>query len=1030
MKELFGTPMSSIAMGLGVLFVIIAAVVAYIAVRSPIVARMGVRNVPRRKTQTALIVVGLMLATAIMASAFTTGDSISYSIEGSVKDSLRTLDQVVRVDRDAPKWEGKPTPERFAAADVEAIVKALDSDPDVDGVLPVLTENVAAINVAGRHFEVNVMITGLDPARAATFEQLRLRDGRPVDLASLAPGEVYLDSKGAERLKAQAGTALGVPSGPGAIGRLTVKGIVDGYYFKRDETKAVLMLSLAEAQKFLSHPGEISYILISNKGDVDSGVERTAAVQQRIKDALATAGSQAREAEEHRAPLGDTGLEVFGLKADLIDLANLIATIFVSFFTTFGLFSIGVGILLIFLIFSMLAAERKSEMGMARAIGMKRGHLIRMFVMEGAVYSFGAAIVGAIVGMLVGWGLVAAVANAFAESSETEDFKLIFHATPRSVMVAFFIGIIVTFITVAIASWRISKLNIVRAIRDVPEPKLVKEGRRTLIWGIIFILLGLFIALNGWNARNIAGFRVGLSILPFGIANILRYRGVSSRAVWSAVGIVLMVYWLLPTKAVLFGRDDWNVDISIFFISGGMVVTGAVMALMNNADFILGAVMKSLGQFRRLAPIVKSAVSYPLRSAFRTGLSVAMFAVVVFSIVVMSTLTFSFEKLFDDTERIAGGYDVIAISQGEINPIADVSAAINGNPDLAFVTRVNGLPSVGGLRTILTAKAKLADGERELKNAILSGVDPNFIASNNFRIELATEDFKKGEGFDAPAVWETLQKRPGTALVNSLLVPTRANFGRQFLGDGFRLDPEGLYIENEVMDPVKVTVQDAKSGKSVELTVVGVVDDLASQFFMPFGIYASSETLQKAFERDIPLTSLFIHVSPGTPDAASRVEAAFFQNAMDTIDIAERIDESRAQNIAFNNLLTGFMALGLVVGVAALGVISARAVVERRKQIGVMRAIGFSRRMVQTTFLLESSFIALLGIAVGLILGLITSINVMTDVKENEPNVQLVIPWMRLVVIVVGSYLFSWLTTYLPARQAARVDPADALRFE
>ena len=59
------------------------------------------------------------------------------------------------------------------------------------------------------------------------------------------------------------------------------------------------------------------------------------------------------------------------------------------------------------------------------------------------------------------------------------------------------------------------------------------------------------------------------------------------------------------------------------------------------------------------------------------------------------------------------------------------------------------------------------------------------------------------------------------------------------------------------------------------------------------------------------------------------------------------------------------MGLGLIVGVAALGVISARAVVERRQQIGVLRAIGFRRGMVQLSFLLESSFIALTAIVVG-----------------------------------------------------------------
>ena len=51
-----------------------------------------------------------------------------------------------------------------------------------------------------------------------------------------------------------------------------------------------------------------------------------------------------------------------------------------------------------------------------------------------------------------------------------------------------------------------------------------------------------------------------------------------------------------------------------------------------------------------------------------------------------------------------------------------------------------------------------------------------------------------------------------------------------------------------------------------------------------------------------------------------------------------------AANLTFNRLIQGFLGLGLIVGVAALGVISARAVVERRQQIGVMRAIGFRTR--------------------------------------------------------------------------------------
>ena len=76
------------------------------------------------------------------------------------------------------------------------------------------------------------------------------------------------------------------------------------------------------------------------------------------------------------------------------------------------------------------------------------------------------------------------------------------------------------------------------------------------------------------------------------------------------------------------------------------------------------------------------------------------------------------------------------------------------------------------------------------------------------------------------------------------------------------------------------------------------------------------------------------------------------------------------------------MGLGLIVGVAALGVVSARSVVERRQQIGVLRAIGFRRSMVQACFLLESSFIALTAIVVGTALGLAVAYNVISDTRR------------------------------------------------
>jgi len=127
------------------------------------------------------------------------------------------------------------------------------------------------------------------------------------------------------------------------------------------------------------------------------------------------------------------------------------------------------------------------------------------------------------------------------------------------------------------------------------------------------------------------------------------------------------------------------------------------------------------------------------------------------------------------------------------------------------------------------------------------------------------------------------------------------------------------------------------------------------------------------------------------------------------------------------------MGLGLVVGVAALGVISARSVVERRQQIGVLRSLGFERRMVQASFLLEASFIALTAIFVATALGLVMTYNIVADSANQGTwgdSLSLSIRWMALGVVFVTVYAAALLTTLAPAVRASRVYPAEALRYE
>ena len=80
MEELFGVSMNTIAFWVVAITVVIFALLAWVAFRNPVMFKTGLRNIPRRRAQTTLIIFGLMLATVIMTVAFGTGDTVSSTV--------------------------------------------------------------------------------------------------------------------------------------------------------------------------------------------------------------------------------------------------------------------------------------------------------------------------------------------------------------------------------------------------------------------------------------------------------------------------------------------------------------------------------------------------------------------------------------------------------------------------------------------------------------------------------------------------------------------------------------------------------------------------------------------------------------------------------------------------------------------------------------------------------------------------------------------------------------------------------------
>jgi putative ABC transport system permease protein len=129
---------------------------------------------------------------------------------------------------------------------------------------------------------------------------------------------------------------------------------------------------------------------------------------------------------------------------------------------------------------------------------------------------------------------------------------------------------------------------------------------------------------------------------------------------------------------------------------------------------------------------------------------------------------------------------------------------------------------------------------------------------------------------------------------------------------------------------------------------------------------------------------------------------------------------------SFEGLLEGFLGLGLVVGIAGLGIISIRSVTERRQEIGILRALGFRRKMILAVFVVENSYISLLGILIGILLGI--DVGYAFAVSPNS-GLNFVVPWQQILEIVGLAYALSMLATIGSARRAARIPPAEAIRY-
>jgi putative ABC transport system permease protein len=140
--------------------------------------------------------------------------------------------------------------------------------------------------------------------------------------------------------------------------------------------------------------------------------------------------------------------------------------------------------------------------------------------------------------------------------------------------------------------------------------------------------------------------------------------------------------------------------------------------------------------------------------------------------------------------------------------------------------------------------------------------------------------------------------------------------------------------------------------------------------------------------------------------------------------------EAISQDQRAMTLVGSFLALGLLVGIAAMSVVMARAVRERRQAIGVLRAIGVGREVVRTAMLSEAGLIAVQGTLIGAVFGVVAARQLLqTGGAFGDADIVFVVPWVALLVIVAVPLVTVLAATAWPAARAAATRPAVAMRM-
>jgi putative ABC transport system permease protein len=436
-------------------------------------------------------------------------------------------------------------------------------------------------------------------------------------------------------------------------------------------------------------------------------------------------------------------------------------------------------------------------------------------------------------------------------------------------------------------------------------------------------------------------------------------------AVVGVVAIALFSYGVFA--------DDVEIKTRLFSLVAGVLLLFACVAMVASRvvrplAYVLGAPGARFGGAAgRLAR--RNAVRNPARTASTAAAVMIGLALITFVAVVgqgfRSSFSSAVDKLFVADYALTAGNDALTNKAAE---------AVRDTPGVEEVSEIRG------------AEAKL-NGD----SVDVNGVDENLAEV-------------------MPMTWVSGSNR------------TPAELGRDgaFTGD--------RYAKDNSLSVGQLLVIRTPTGRTLRLHLEGIWDEPKGG--SPFGgIIMSKETFDRAFaDHDNEFT--FVNMQGGpTPENTAKLDQtlAAFPNA--EVETRDEFKNSQLGELDLTlNIL--YALLGLSVLVSLFGVVNTLvlSVFERTRELGMLRAVGMSRRQVRRMIRYESVVTLLIGASLGIAVGIFLA--GLTSLALSDYGVVFALPFGSLAIFVVVAILAGMLSAILPARRASRLNVLEALQYE